>query len=601
MILVGGVALALVFVALGVLLNSAAFSGAEAARAGALDAEDALSIRDDAVEGIGGALYYVNNDSWESGYPGLSDAIESETRVWSDTVANMSASHRTLTNVTVSGTTKGTQIYQHQTGNFESADGDSTWTLAPDVNGARQFGIRVDGTTGLTTGPTDAFRVVFDNGNTAELSIYESSGTVTVDWATPDASGTCDTGETSVSVAVTAGKILDGSCTSSSSFPAFPDLSGSYNIRYENASRINGGYTLIVDEPVEAARTSGNYNVYENAQPHAVAAFYDATVRVQYAGATLTYEGTAPVRPQSPPDVALSTVGGATTGDPPDGGSVPDIVSPVAPPPPRQIVFVHGGTDRLMSIGRDGDLTRYATKNAEAIGPMQADLDGDGLSEIPYVTSGNELKLIDRHNETQTLVSSGVEKTQTLLGVGTLNDETDVFYANDSENAMFRVSPGESAEVVLSHDDGIAAVAGIADFNNDGDAEPIWSGSSQTVRYYDNGETQSTQQTIGQNNGIGIGQPQDLDGDGRVRMPVFDTSSFARLLDSDGSVFLSSDEYPGSASPLAAVDWTGDETKEVLYANGNSNLAYLTLDGSGARINDSNGDPIPVDDSVGVA
>lgn len=289
-----------------------------------------------------------------------------------------------------------------------------------------------------------------------------------------------------------------------------------------------------------------------------------------------------------------------------------DVYEFRARPPPdpspsleRDEVVYANGASELRSISPDGTVTAYSA-TVEAIGPKAFDFDDDDRLEIPYVTSGNDLKLIDDTNETTTLVTGDAKASSTLLGVGTWRGQTSVYYVNTSDaNTVYRVRPGASPTQVTvgaSAIDG-ESVAGIADYNDDGDADLTYLGTaSEEVRYVDGGLTQTTGVATGSNNNYGAGAPRQFDGTAPPRVPIVDTSQNVQLVDSGGTTTTVLGDGSATKTPLAGLDWTGDADLEILYVDSGSNTLYcVTLGGSKTQVTDADGNTVTVDTGVGVA
>ncbi len=279
-----------------------------------------------------------------------------------------------------------------------------------------------------------------------------------------------------------------------------------------------------------------------------------------------------------------------------------------APPEPTlertELVFANGASG-LRSIAPDGTVTAYDATVA-AIGPKEVDFDGDDRLEIPYVTGGGDLTLIDDTNETTTLVTGDAKTSSALLGVGTWRGQTSVFYVNTSaSDAIYRVSPGESPTEVTAGGSAVTgeAVAGVADYNADGDPDLTFLGTSQEVTYVDGDATTSTGVGPGSNNNYGIGAPRQFDGTAPPRVPLVDSSQNVQLLAADGTTTSVLGDGTAVKTTVAGLDWTGDSDLEVSYVNASDSntLYFVTLGGDTTQVTDADGDPISVDTSVGVA
>jgi len=160
-----------------------------------------------------------------------------------------------------------------------------------------------------------------------------------------------------------------------------------------------------------------------------------------------------------------------------------EFTTPDFAPDRSELVFAKESSGALRTIDAGGSITQYGV-NATAIGPKQVDFDDDERLEIPFVTDAGALRLVDGNGEETTLVASGVETNQTLLAVGTWRGETSVYYVNESDgNTLYRVRPGASPTQILvaGSSQSAGAVAGVADVNDDGDTDRVFTNTSQDL------------------------------------------------------------------------------------------------------------------------
>jgi len=111
-------------------------------------------------------------------------------------------------------------------------------------------------------------------------------------------------------------------------------------------------------------------------------------------------------------------------------------------------------------------------------------------------------------------------------------------------------------------------VIGAGDIDDDNKDELVFSGSSsQNIKYLEqNGTAIDTGVGAGQNNGIGMGEPADFDGDGEERVPYVSGSNEVKLIDAAGN---SKMIVSGSAAktPVAPYDWDGDSQPEITFVD----------------------------------
>lgn len=596
LLVIGAVAIALVLVGFGLVLNAVLYTDARAAQERATSGGETHRFHQAVHDGIGGSLFYANYDDHGS-YAGLVDRVEDSTRTWT---ANASTHYIVNAAAVVSrnrDTTNGTQVTQSTEQSLTNVGGSADWTVAPDVTGVRRFSMNVsrDSLEEPTVDPAlsdlvsaDVTEIRATNG-TAEATVYlyrNDSDYVVVRTAHDGTTlGECSVKAPHATVDLTEGTVAGRGCPSL----RFPGVSGSYDIEIEHGDNAAARYALVVDEERSAVDDGdfasgggGPCGGGGNGSPVATRALYSTTVNVSYATNRLTYRTNVTVAPETTPRGRTYDVAGSSTA-------------------PRELVYTNSSAG-LFSISTDGVVTEYPVTDAQAIGPKVGDIDDDGACEVPYVNSSNVLNLVDENGDIDAIATDAV-KSKTRLGVGTWNGEQGVYYVNSSDGKMYRAAPGESPTVVLASDgdgDGIGSVAGIADYNSDGDTDLVFTDGSQRVTYYDGGTTHETEEGVGQNNGVGVGSPKDFDGDGSRRAPIVSGSNNIRLLPPSASSEALTSSGPATKAPVAGIDWTGGADKEVVFVDGGK-LYYVTLDGSINPVIDEDGNHVDADGARGVA
>ncbi|GAB7093383.1 hypothetical protein JCM30237_05350 [Halolamina litorea] len=282
----------------------------------------------------------------------------------------------------------------------------------------------------------------------------------------------------------------------------------------------------------------------------------------------------------------------------------------------EEVVYVDADTGELRSVAPDNTITNYGV-GASAIGPKQVDLDGDGLREVPFVNSANELRVVDADGETRTLATDAATASlqngyTSMLAVGEWNGSTSVFYMNtsdlggDDEATIYRVGIDGAPRKVTVAGNGVEAnaIAGIGDVNDDGDADLVFVGGSQRVRYIDDDTITDTSQGVDADVAMGVGAPRTF-ASGEVDRVPFVSSNNVRLLSYvGGSSDVEDLTTGGVAAPtyVSGIDWVGDGALEVVYVDsGSGTLQYVTQSDTGGTVYGPDGNVIEVDESVGVA
>ncbi|MFQ3318951.1 MAG: PGF-pre-PGF domain-containing protein [Natronomonas sp.] len=270
-------------------------------------------------------------------------------------------------------------------------------------------------------------------------------------------------------------------------------------------------------------------------------------------------------------------------------------------------VSVYADSSDTLTVLYANGTTASLGVTAEVAGPL-TDLDGDGELEAPYVNSNSDLVVAEISGNTRTLVTAEAKKTNAYVATGDWDEDGTpaVFYENTSNGNLYRVESGESPSPILDPSGKKTATnspLGIADYDGDGADDLVFLGSSSTIKYYDGKTVASTGfSSFGTNNGLGIGEPADFDGDGTPRVPYVTGSNDLALLAADGSKTTLDGNYQKAVkAPVAGGDWAGGSELEMLHVNKDDNqLYYSFLNGTVNPVNGTTGSTIGTTPSVGV-
>lgn len=326
-ILIAALALAVVFVALALIVNSAIFTENLASRGEMSGSEDALQMRHEVERGMGDAIRWANKHN-NSGAPvtELDEATEKMTANVSHVGERHLAENGRLVNVTLDTTRDGTRIVDNSSGgsSFQSMGGNNDWSVVDDIeqndpaqeNVTRAFEIRVIDNTTLTTDDADsgnAFEIEVEDYDTStpdpdsyNVFIWRSASTtpVTINVETRKVGGSpredcaVEVPQQNFTIDVTRGRVAGTPCdalqrrqSDGENFQFGAGVDKHYNISFANGHNINGNYSLVT---TNTSRASSNTLDVDNPNtagtPFITDAIYDAVVDFRYDSPGLTYE-----------------------------------------------------------------------------------------------------------------------------------------------------------------------------------------------------------------------------------------------------------------------------------------------------------------------
>lgn len=303
--LVGALTLAVLFVGLALLLNTAIFTENLATRSTDPGTGQAVDFSGAAERGATGLLYRANHAGGSPTHAQIRSEFESTVGNWSAGAGLHNARDARLSTVTVdtSSYVEGSRIEQtDQNRNFTNASyGATNWKLADDVR-TREFVVVVErdeleSTTlgDIVTLGDPAFEIQLTNGSgTYSVYVYENGGDVAVGVETPG--GTTQSCSEAVG---THGRIdITGRTINGTHCPALELLgdlptgttSDPVDVRYVAGNNAVGTYELTVDDS-SGVETS---NLGSAPGPTSTGAVYDANVSVTYRSTEIYF--TEPIR-----------------------------------------------------------------------------------------------------------------------------------------------------------------------------------------------------------------------------------------------------------------------------------------------------------------
>lgn len=278
-----------------------------------------------------------------------------------------------------------------------------------------------------------------------------------------------------------------------------------------------------------------------------------------------------------------------------------------------------GSSGDIVSINGDGGSvsTIHSSGTVEALGSPTADVTGSGGDDLPFVTSGEAVKVIDATGSVTTVADSSdipgsVARDKTRLAAGAWNGSPNsVFFVNQNNDRIYRSTPGGSTQEVATPGDGAQAIAGPTDVDADGDDELVFADASQTIQYVEPGGTVvDTGQSLGSSTGIGAGSLGTLAGySGSVAVSV-DGGNYLTVVNATNNDVLSGARVSGSdpqaaKSPVTVADVDDDGANELVYVDSaGGTLKYIDGFGTGTLtkqfLRDEDGDKIDGSAATGV-
>jgi len=319
-ILVAAFALAIIFVAMALIVNSAIFTENLASRGETSGADGALSMRANVEANVGDAVTAANRND-NGSVSELNDAVRASIRNISRQTGSQSARSGRLVDVGYNSATNGTRIYKTNSSNFTNSAGTEDYRVVSGVSrvtggdGTRAF--EIDASNISATGNSSAFEVraqqsgATGNQNSWRARIWNASGNDSVHVRTlkNDSSTTviedCEvnTASSSVRIALTEGTINGEECDALGTAPTGDSFhfgagtnvgpSDTYNIAFANAGNITGNFSMVV-HPLTGSLTGLASGLGED---HAI---YDVTVNYTYFTTDLRYQTEVRVAPGEP-------------------------------------------------------------------------------------------------------------------------------------------------------------------------------------------------------------------------------------------------------------------------------------------------------------
>jgi hypothetical protein len=320
-ILIAAFALAVTFIALALVVNSAIFTENLASRGETTGSDDALTMRLMVERGVGEGLETANRNQTSDSHAAVADDVEASTENMSGQLEYQQAGSGALVDVSYQSKRDGKIIIHDDGSDFVDASAGTDYEVASDVsrvsvpggNGTRAFRInatQIDASNNASAFEVKAGQALDENDESWRTRIWEDGGTVTVRTHVNRSGSTTVTKECSVDISksyvqidLTEGEIADEPCgalrqyADGSDYRFATGAGDTYNIYFRNADQVEGNFSATVHDD---GLGLPNIDLLGSEQPYAIEALYDVTVTFTYDTPTLHYETEIRVAPGEP-------------------------------------------------------------------------------------------------------------------------------------------------------------------------------------------------------------------------------------------------------------------------------------------------------------
>ncbi len=305
--------IAILFVVLALLLNTASVTALTATTAGTLDGAGQAPTRADDVRHGTTALLESVNTVEDATYTALTTNLSQGIEAWSGLSSRMAATNAISTNISLQSVSKGTRIVQRDADrNLTSASWATNWTLASDVTRLKAYQLTVSRAGLVDPGPDPSpsdlenatvFRVAVtaessgeqwrffayrDGASDVVVAVVDGTGEFVAECRAPAGA------DGQVTVGITNASVGDTECPA---IAFVKSIDGPVKLAHEMGSNATGTYTADVDV-IRSAVDGGQYgSPGSETHPYVTEILYDATVRLDVVTRSYTYRTTEAVVP----------------------------------------------------------------------------------------------------------------------------------------------------------------------------------------------------------------------------------------------------------------------------------------------------------------
>ena len=300
LMLVAALGLAVLFVSLALIVNTAIFTENLATRGSDIGGgTEAVRYLDASRTGVTGLIEFANYHQ-NSSYDDLQTELVNGVDALDNRTGRQFAMSSRAVETSLNTSQNGTRIAQTEDGRaFTNASDAADWVAVQDVSNVRAVRMNVSEGSLVAAGDEPFKLVVEDGGGDTWNMTLSSSGADVVDVTVggTTGSGSCSvTGVSSAWVNVTDGTLAGEPCEPLGTIAEA--LSTPYAVRFVNGDNATGTYSFVVDNDTLAENVGSNPHLDAvGGQPFATHAIYSANLTVTYETPQLFYNATVRVAP----------------------------------------------------------------------------------------------------------------------------------------------------------------------------------------------------------------------------------------------------------------------------------------------------------------
>lgn len=305
-ILIAAFALAITFVAIALVVNSAIFTENLATRSDQSDGSYVLQTRHEVEQNVGDVVEYANRNNLSALNESIINSVQNITT--QSGLANAQRGRVVSVNVTEDSQNAGERIIQNSSANreYRSSSRNGDWKLASSVDGIRAVHFNVTDKGKLSTSEESAFHFVLDGtSRNWNMTIYKDAPSsddmkVTVTNGSTSATCTREVTKSFFEIDVTRGQFAGSPCHALSYSNGdrmwIDGRLSNYEVRFTNGSQIAGNYSMVID----GDSLDSSFNSTSGPPPHNLDAIYGLKVNYTFETADVTYNTSVRVAPGEP-------------------------------------------------------------------------------------------------------------------------------------------------------------------------------------------------------------------------------------------------------------------------------------------------------------